>query len=803
MFKRVLILCIVSLILFACEKSTEPVYDVAKPTFNPAAGLYFSPLVGELAVKLNCPTNEATMRYTLDGTEPTTSSTQYITPLEITQATIVKVRAYKSKMNPSPIASAAYSFSVGTVYITPLSGTFTAPQTVTMSSVTAGTVIRYTLDGTDPTESSTIYTDPFAVDGNIILKARGFINGWNSSAIETRTYSFNTTAPTFSVPTGTYGDPFDVTLNTTTTGASIYYTTDGTEPTETSNLYTIPININTTKTVKAKTIKTNWNSSAIVSAVYTMKVAPPAFNPAANTFSTPQEVSISTVTPNSTLYYTTDGSAPTAESTPYAGPVYIDVYTVLKAIAIRTGWSDSNVTTGSYNFKVATPTFNPPNGLYPGEQIVTISCATSGAEIRYTTNNTEPTTSSSLYTGPITVAQTSTIKAKGYKANWNTSNLATAYYQITNTVANPVFNPEGGIYFDPQEVTITCATDAAEIYYTTDGTEPTTSSTLFYYPIQISADTEIKAKGFKLGYTPSETVSALYQFDSYDQIVAWGLNTYNQTNVPIGTEFAQIDAGMYHTVALRNDGSLVAWGRNNFQQCNYPTGNDYIAVSAGDNHCLALKTDGTIVAWGNNDSLQCEVPPDSLGYQYAMISAGGNHSLALTLANKIVAWGANDNGQCNVPPDSNFVKISAGANHNLALKSTGVIVAWGNNDSGQINAPTGTGYQDISAGDQHSVAQRTNGSLVAWGSNTSGQTTVPGGTDFIKFSAGYRHNIALKTDGSLVTWGYSGNGLGTVPTLSTYIDVSAGRDFSVVLKTPSTTRKLFKLKNLKPRIRLK
>jgi len=761
--------------------------------------MYFNPQ----QVEIKCSVAGVTFRYTLDGTNPTTTSPQYTEPLQISAATTIKTIAYKSKMKPSEIAEATYTFSVAALFINPLSGTFTEPKTVTITALTPGTVIKYTTDGSEPNENSTTYTEPFVADGNMTLKAKGFITGWSPSETKTVNYTFNTTRPTLSVASGTYNNTFNLTITTPTVGASIRYTTDGSDPNEGSLLYDGPVTISTSiPTFKARTFKANWNPSESVSASYTLKVATPTLNPPSGTYSETQNVAISTTTPDTEIFYTLDNSEPTENSTQYTTPIPLSNNATLKAKAFRTGWANSNTTTGIYYFQVATPTFDPPGGAYSGPQSVTISCATDGAEIRYTTNNSEPTATSPLFTEPVQVTVSTNIRARAYKAGMTSSQIAYAVYQIVNTVATPEISLPGGIYYEPQEVLLTCATPGADIRYTTDGSDPTVSSTLFYYPIQISSYTELKARAFKLGWIDSEIASAIYHFDTYNQIVAWGNNTYNQTNVPLGNDFLQIDAGMYHIIALRSDGSLAAWGRNNNQQCNFPPGNDYVAVSAGDNHSLALRANGTIVAWGLNSSGQCDVP-DSLNVVFVSISAGGAHSLALTDDNKLVAWGNNDSGQSTVPPDSNFVKISAGANHNLALRANGSIYSWGSNDNGQVNLFPGTNYMDIAAGDQHSVALRTDGTLIAQGLNSSGQTTVPSGNNYTKISAGYRHNLALRTDNSIATWGYSAGGLGSVPTVGTFIDISAGRDFSVALKAATTTARGSRLQAPKARLRLK
>jgi len=104
---------------------------------------------------------------------------------------------------------------------------------------------------------------------------------------------------------------------------------------------------------------------------------------------------------------------------------------------------------------VATPTFNPTGGTYPTPQSVTISCATSGASIRYTTNGAEPTESSTLYSSPITISSTTTLKAKGFK----TGSTATGIYNITvsndDPSAIPIATVVSGNYPNPFNPTTT------------------------------------------------------------------------------------------------------------------------------------------------------------------------------------------------------------------------------------------------------------------------------------------------------------------------------------------------------------
>src|SRR5581483_1999930 len=103
-------------------------------------------------------------------------------------------------------------------------------------------------------------------------------------------------------------------------------------------------------------------------------------------------------------------------STQYTGPITVSSTETLQAIAVHTGDTDSAVASAAYTINAApptlsTPTFSPAGGAYTTAQSVTISDATSGATIYYTTNGTTPTTSSTQYTGPITVSSTETLQA--------------------------------------------------------------------------------------------------------------------------------------------------------------------------------------------------------------------------------------------------------------------------------------------------------------------------------------------------------------------------------------------------------
>jgi len=135
--------------------------------------------------------------------------------------------------------------------------------------------------------------------------------------------------------------------------------------------------------------------------------------------------------------------------------------------------------------EAAAPTFSPSTGTFNTDQLVTIYDATQGASIYYTTDGTTPTTSSTVYGAPIPVAGNGTvvtIKAIAAKSGMTTSAIGQSTISIVygyGAATAPTFSPEGGVYATDQSVSLSCPTAGAIIYYTTDGTDPTTASTAY------------------------------------------------------------------------------------------------------------------------------------------------------------------------------------------------------------------------------------------------------------------------------------------------------------------------------------
>src|SRR5262249_51769822 len=366
-----------------------------------------------------------TIYYTTNGSTPTTSSTVYTGPITVSQTETVQAIAAQTGWTNSSVGSAAYTITTtapATPTFSPGAGTYNTPQSVTISDTTAGAVIYYTTDGTTPTTSSPQYSGPISVAVSTTIKAIAVSNSVSSN-VGTATYTLQAATPTFNPPAGTYSSSQSVTISDASSGVTIYYTTNGSTPTTSSTVYTGPITVSLTETVKAIAAQTGWTNSSVGSAAYTITTTAPAtptFSPGAGTYNTPQSVTISDTMTGALIYYTTDGTTPTTSSPQYSTPISVAVTTTIKAIAV-TNSVKSTVGTATYTLQAATPTFNPPAGTYSSSQSVTISDASPGVTIYFTIDGSTPTTSSTVYTGPITVSQTETVQAIAARSGWTNS----------------------------------------------------------------------------------------------------------------------------------------------------------------------------------------------------------------------------------------------------------------------------------------------------------------------------------------------------------------------------------------------
>jgi len=211
----VIVILLISFIESCSKKTTEPNSNIVKtPVFSPSGGTYE---IGQ-SITITCPTGGVEIRYTIDGSEPSSESTLFITPLIIptifpsnTNTGTVKAKAYKEGFEPSPTKTATYSVTyantVATPVISPQAGNIVIGSQVSIECSTPGAQIRYTLNGDGPTINSTIFTESFEIlqSGQVTVKAKAYRDTWNPSLIVSANY--NVTIPTpemILVPGGTF-----------------------------------------------------------------------------------------------------------------------------------------------------------------------------------------------------------------------------------------------------------------------------------------------------------------------------------------------------------------------------------------------------------------------------------------------------------------------------------------------------------------------------------------------------------------------------------------------------------------------
>ena len=623
----------------------------AAPIIAPNGGNFSGPQT----VTISTTTASASIYYTTDGTSPTPASTLYTGPITISSNKTLRAIATATGFVQSATATATFSFSTQTpsVTIQPGGGTYSSAQTVTLSDTDANASIHYTTDGTTPTASSPTYTGAITVSASQTIQAIAvdpslsnssvtsaiyviqtggggggtatinFASGFtsttgltlNGNAVNTNDtklalttgvtaqkgsifwgqpvgvqsfttdFTFQITNPqadgmTFTIQNvgktalgGGYsglgysgigksvaikfdlynnsGEGTDSTgvfvngatptvpaLDMTSSGVSLHsgdpmlahVTYDGTtlimnlSDQVTHKAYTLSKAINIPQMVGASTAYVGFtggtgglsSTQKLLNWTYTTPLQNPAtsaptFSPAGGNYSTTQNVALTDSTAGAVIYYTTDGSTPTTSSTVYSSPIAVGSgTTTIKAIAVASGSTASAVVSATYVIGAATaaPTFNPAGGSYSTAQNVTLSDSTSGAVIYYTIDGSTPTTSSTVYSSPIAIGSGSTtIKAMAVASGSTASAVVSATYIVGSSVtAPPTFNPAGGSYSSPQSVTLTDGTQGAVIYYTTDGSAPTTSSTVYSTPIAVGVKGGVKVDhwGGAKGYQQSE-----------------------------------------------------------------------------------------------------------------------------------------------------------------------------------------------------------------------------------------------------------------------------------------------------------
>ncbi len=300
-------------------------------------------------------------------------------------------------------------------------------------------------------------------------------------------------------------------LNVTVDGATASGTTQVT-PQDNWTDYTI----NLTKATGNVSITFATSSKrALIDEITLVESVPaPVIEPNGGEFAESQMVSISAK--DGTIHYTTDGSDPTVESPIYENPFEITTTTTVKAIVINDG-ETSSVTSAIFT-KVEAPvtSLNPASGYVKVGSRILVQFEGQVSKLYYSVNDGEYTEVAVTNYYPITITEDMVVDNKVKINAYHTYTLGETVLQseiaeATYNVVNPeiIFVTPSTIFATSLDVELSASPEDAAIYYTLDGTDPTTSSTPYSAAIPLNATTTIKAIAVVEGIA-SAVASATY-----------------------------------------------------------------------------------------------------------------------------------------------------------------------------------------------------------------------------------------------------------------------------------------------------
>ena len=540
------------------------------PTFSPAAGTYTE----VQSVTLSCETQGATIYYTTDGTTPTSSSAVYSSAISVGETMTIKAIAIKNEIESALATAAYtinLTEDENTSKTWDLSIDETASASTTELKWTATYVDMVYAKGTSTANANNYFP---GTSGKSYTSTRFYTNGvltitpknkqitsivfaatssnyasalanstWtNATAVASESNVVVTAAgagavsavigatcglktvrvaytdvdtsipaePTFSLTAGTYTEAQSVTLACETQGATIYYTTDGSTPTNASTQYTTAISVGETMTIKAVAIKDD-KSSPVATATYTINL--------------PEDENTAKTWDLTIASYDNDASENKVTWSATYVSMVVDKDKSSTAANNYLG-GDANNRTSSRMYKDSKLTITPA-----GKQITTITFTATSADYATALANstwTNAAAEANSTTVVVTAAGIGEVSA-AIGATCGFTAVRVAYTDIDASIpATPTFSVAAGTYTSAQSVELSCETQGATIYYTLDGSDPDNTKAQYSDAISVEESMTIKAIAIK---------------DDKSSAVATAAYTINIPKLPedgTGTTYAKI-----------------------------------------------------------------------------------------------------------------------------------------------------------------------------------------------------------------------------------------------------------------------
>jgi Legume lectin domain/Chitobiase/beta-hexosaminidase C-terminal domain len=705
-------------------QSTAAQQAATPPIFSPAAGTYTS----TQTVTITDATPNSTIFYTLDGTAPGTaaggSTLQYTGAITVAASETIMARATSVGFSPSSVATAAYVINAGSGS-TPIN--FGSGFTATGMQFNGHTKLNGSrLQLTDASAAGEIASAFWTTPVNVQSFTNDFMFQLTSPSADGFTFTIQRAGVTAigpgggglgygpSLPGGTGG------IGTSVAVKFDLYDNNG-EGTNSTGLYVNGASPTTPATTLGNGVNLHSGDNFKVHMTYdgtTLTMTITDLLNTAQTFTTSWPINIpGTIGANTGFAGFTGGTGG------------------LMAVQEITNWTYS--TTGTPAQPAATPQFSPAAGTYTTAQSVTITDATPGSSIFYTLDNSQPGTavggSTQKYSAPITVGNSETIQALATAPGFTTSPVNSAAYVINLPAApTPVISPATGTYTSAQTVTITDS--GTTIFYTIDGSNPTTSATKYTAPFTVSTSTTVKAIATAPGFATSATAQSIIT-----------INTGGTAAINFGSGFSA--AGMQFNGHTKLNGTRL----------------QLTDTTATGEAASAFWTTPVNVQTFTNDFTFQVTSPSADGFTFTIQRAGVT---AIGPSGGGLCYGPNLPGGAGGIPTSIAVKFDLYDNNGEGTNSTGLYL---NGASPTTPATTFGGGVNLHSGDNFKVHMTYDGTTLtmtvtdllntaqtfttSWAVNIPG--TIGANTAFVGFTAG---TGGLTAQQEIVNWTYSTSG---------------------------------------------
>lgn len=424
-------------------------------TPSPKAGKYTHPV----SVRLKTEKGAVTY-FTTDDSQPGTGSTLFNKPITLRKNTVLKFFSVDEAGNAEEVRTAKYMINVDTAkpvtLVDPAGGLFNSDVTVTLAGE-KGSRIYYSLNGRRPTTRSSLYAEPLRFTRSGVLRFFSLDKAGNRENVREERYVIDRSPPKVgSKPAGgVYPEGVTVKLASSERG-QIRYEIGGQEASMSSPLYRSPIRVNETTTISFFAVDRAGNRSRTVNAKYEVDKTPPTITalPPGGSYSGRIRVKLEASEP-ATIFYSLDGTKPTANSPQYRGPVTVARNLVLSYFAVDRVNNVSSVSRQKYILDRIPPetAAEPGGGTYSGPIEVSLT-SEAGAVIRYTTDGTTPIEASPVYKGPVRLSHVTVLKFYATDESGNREQIRVERYSFDTTPPSTTITPKPGTYNRPISVSM-------------------------------------------------------------------------------------------------------------------------------------------------------------------------------------------------------------------------------------------------------------------------------------------------------------------------------------------------------------